>query len=1018
MAQVSVPKTSSSGRESDRREARDRIFDENGLRGVDLRGKDNLVVYMLDVTRSMEATMGALKRAIGETIKFTSVVSSVQHVLVLYGDFDSERLVTVPSAHHWSAERFVEELEKVEFQCDGTTGCNAFDIALRYVLRCVVPEYRRAGVGGSVLVFNFTDKNVRLKRASSQQTVRGKTECFRKGASDVYDRLKNVEPPIGEDDLLKRLREADVWLRTFHAGTGKQRYGGYARLQIYGCKERFQLFLAAGGKFWAGRLGAFLVHQIVQSTVTPFPMADSSKIELPAPPSVLADPTLLERSKGYAEVDCLELEKMVGMDMMEDIDARMYFPEDFGLRALLDDTHHKGRWRVTKKGHARLVSRTNGAQSARAGSLGTRVEAALREAASADPTLAEDCCDCESCSRYRSSAEARKGLALGRRLARSLVRPMLESDAGLEICSFNPDIWGALYPYIRTASRCREVSDLLSGLAEKYKCHPDYHPMLEGETRSGSQSDARRVFNALAENHENVPAGTVVAWLHLRSAEFRPELLRMGRKDASSWFANLVWTFLGASPTPQLSRKGLAWDAAIAIPVFEDNVEPDHLANALGDKQLCEDALRACTVRSLAMLVSERFRLPPGDDSATVAAAVMGCPSNYHGRCKKLGSLMCEVARKFVVRETGCGEQDLDAGFDRLLRLPHDDPELQRQQPLKPTICNRAALRVISRWVSTVAPKSGADLTLRAAYALCKVRSFCEAGGMVELKTRTSGADYTDVDGAVPPELAGRSETVVVPARDVLPWRLVNEHVFPSVVGGRLPFSSWEETTDALCSSRFFDGAYFPTLVEEIPPLNLSALTRDHRAVGRGRFDNAPGVWEKLALFALERADAKSSACLGGADESGASLPLHPGGQKVIKLWWCGNGVESKPQAGGTRSSACLGGADESGAFRLLLPGSRKVIKVRWYGKGAESKPRAGETKSSACLGGADESSASRLLHPGSQKAIKLSDGKGKKKSKPQADGNGRIRGELNVTLALKENPEYARYTISHFTRP
>ena len=1114
-----------------------RIVDENIER--DCSGKEALVVYMLDTSGVMKDAVGAMKEAMDCVTSAAGLVSSVHHALVLYGDFDSEEVVTV---YDGVPEVFERLLGGITAAGGGGTNCEAFDFALQHVLRVVVPRYRKAGGGGSVLAFNITDEDVRLR---NERGVYGSAVSewwypaveierqYARAAELAYDGLWGAKPPT-PSELARQLAECDVWLRTVHGGAGK-RCSGYVFLQRFD-PSRIQIFFTGETRRYDSvRLGGFLLRQILLLTAAPLPLAEP--IDPRTIPFGFLESTLASRrneaahlargNAGPFEDEPAPRSAQVAFDsfkakvgsLAEDVLEHVFFPADFGLLALdtaTQETPCPGRsWPRTAAGQIAL--RTSEGPSPPPGpSLCAKVKRRVCEAtARGEWTRAGDECRCGTCAEAALSddVETSRNLAAGLAAARRFVKPMTENEAALEICALNPALSGAVFLVIASlAVRCLTVSGMLSELAKKHGKRREYHVMVESKIRN------KLVFDLLARHHDKLPVGAVRTWLQLKSAEsgkalagtvglrgrsswaaagraraipFR-EFPRMEWNEPHEWVEQLVWEHLAASPTPPPpDREPPAPDGVAAVPVFAEGVGIEGLADALGQEESwIKEAARACTVRYLPMLVSAQLCLPRGSDSAIAVAAIMGFDrGRRQQRDANFGALMSRLSVEFLVRETGCDRRHLDAGFDALLRRPHDDRELQKRQPLKSAVCVRSTLQLVAGWVDALAPDSNASRALHGMYGLlvvCSSVSGKMSDGNLSLRTRAvyginpghfpkgflkscsacgasslppqvvetgdlSGLDSSlsdlgmrirgtclwcsarnsqNTNAAVSalgltPKLEEAKETSAVgttlkqflpkskltrwfllqcaacryfylassraPARPLrrtchwcilesvarkadylflertveralpclplalwlllvvskrvsgsdtrkgparttvlemvdlmkrreiaattnaagrgcgalgietalspkqvlvgrtvvrqtigcLPWKLVNDHVIPSVLGKKLPFSSWNEAKRA-SALRLNDEGKLWDIVENMrsaPPLDMAALCSDPNAVGKGMFDNEPQVWKQYANFSpLDARSGLHCYRCGGTTGLLSNFDLHPGG--------------------------------------------------------------------------------------------------------------------------------------------
>lgn len=158
---------------------------------------EGLIVLAIDVTGSMSTQKQVLSDNLTALCNTLSVVSNGLNIaVVFYTDFDGDRkepVVWSPYTMDWTSEEIAEAIEKEKCAHGGGTGCEAFDVAFLYIIKDLVPVYRKLVNNGdtkATIVINITDEDMRTYCEATE--AYGKTS-LNYNYSDYLGRYRDPE---------------------------------------------------------------------------------------------------------------------------------------------------------------------------------------------------------------------------------------------------------------------------------------------------------------------------------------------------------------------------------------------------------------------------------------------------------------------------------------------------------------------------------------------------------------------------------------------------------------------------------------------------------------------------------------------------------------------------------------------------------------------------------------------------------------------------------------------------------
>nr|AKS10595.1 wsv465-like protein [Metopaulias depressus WSSV-like virus] len=229
-----------------------------------------LVVLAVDVTVSMGDIKEVLSKGLAALVKTLSFISNGLHfAVVFYSDYDiywKSKVVWSPFTLNWSGEKIAQNIEGVRLSGGGINGCEAFDVALNYILQDIVPVYKALlnedCADASTIVLNFTDEDMRVysphgnlygkavackygqRRQQQQEEQQHHYSIVEDAELECSRSRRETEALWGKMTSNEEFRDmcfkADVFVRTFMFGSTNS-CNGYKDL-CKGSHDRLQLF--------------------------------------------------------------------------------------------------------------------------------------------------------------------------------------------------------------------------------------------------------------------------------------------------------------------------------------------------------------------------------------------------------------------------------------------------------------------------------------------------------------------------------------------------------------------------------------------------------------------------------------------------------------------------------------------------------------------------------------------------------------------------------------------------------
>nr|BDV50237.1 MAG: wsv465-like protein [Chiromantes dehaani nimavirus] len=539
-----------------------------------------LVVYVLDVSASMAKIKENLAKSVAAVMKVMKCVCpGVAQTVVTYTDFDDSSLmrppvVEAPFSLDWSPETITNYLnEEVVVRGGGIAGREAFDVALNFVLRELVPSFRHIGncdASTPVLIFNLTDEDMRL---CDNKGVYGRvntpvygecdytcSKCDHKEAtrSETFFKQRwGMNRPTTAKELKDLLIEKNCWLRCL--SYGKDLPLGYTELckvdGDYGAdNDRWQFFLS-------NENNTHCTYEPVLRMLAKQQWCLFSNVSSTfSATAVLKNvpPHLIEKFVALGEVVEVDPAWNITQAQVEDFKSRIEVPHVCKMRKLV----HRGELSsdnfLLSNAYDRVstLSAYQNRQQECAAELANRFGSGGNVASSlvslfntAAENMSEDDigktefghCPCKGCTKLYGGVKDKLinkdryiAVQLARYLAKSLFEPMIKDEVMVCVGAALNHVIGAFYNCVATqSSHCFEIQKILSDLKEN----------RNDGTSSGSRKRAYDIIrNSRAERNVHDDAATAI----LKMIEKKKEtIIKKKKEDITDDDGDrIVWLYL------------------------------------------------------------------------------------------------------------------------------------------------------------------------------------------------------------------------------------------------------------------------------------------------------------------------------------------------------------------------------------------------------------------------------------------------------------------------------------------
>nr|GBG35579.1 wsv465-like protein [Sesarmops intermedium nimavirus] len=508
-----------------------------------------LVVYVLDVSASMAKIKENLAKSVAAVMKVMKCVCpGVAQTVVTYTDFDDDSLmrppvVEAPFSLDWSPETITNYLnEDVVVRGGGLTGREAFDVALNFVLRELVPSFRHIGncdASTPVLIFNLTDEDMRL---CDNKGVYGRvntpvygecdytcSECDHTEATrsaTFFKQRWGMNRPTTAKELKDLLIEKNCWLRCLSYGDNLP--PGYTELckvdGDYGAdNDRWQFFLSDENYYHCTYEP--VLRMLAKQQWCLFSNVSSTFSATAVLKNV--PPHLIEKFVALGEVVEVDPAWNITQAQVEDFKSRIEVPHVCKVSKLVHGGELSSDNFLLSNAYDRVstLSAYQNRQQECAAELADRFGSGGNVASSlvslfntAAENMSEDDigktefghCLCKGCTKLYGGVKDKLinkdryiAVQLARYLAKSLFEPMIKDEVMVCVGAALNHVIGAFYNCVATqSSHCFEIQKILSD--------------LKGNRNDGTSSDSRKraydiIRNSRAERNVHYDAATAIS---------------------------------------------------------------------------------------------------------------------------------------------------------------------------------------------------------------------------------------------------------------------------------------------------------------------------------------------------------------------------------------------------------------------------------------------------------------------------------------------------------------------------
>ena len=525
-----------------------------------------LVVYALDVSGSMGDIKTCLSKSLAAIIKTMKVLCpGVAQTVVTYSDFDitDGPIIRSPLMLDCGDDEISKYLDRTQVKGGGHLGCEAFDVALTYILEELVPAFHRiqdCATLTPVQIFNLTDEDIRLSDSRGKYgSVYGVSvddytccedqEAERGRSADFFKSRWNKKPRTASE-FKNMLIARNCWLRCLSYSYYNVIPRGYGQLckwdSVFNVEnERWQLFMFPRKECEYEHILSFLAkHQWCFFNNLP-PSLSASGI---APKLCSQDiENLAERKSG-----AIRPEWDATQAQIDDLFFRIDVPTEISMHRLDSNNKLSSKpyllinafdrslslppFRSEQQNCAEYMAKTYNSVGNVASCM-----AALVKDASAGLTVDDIAksefghCTCKKCEELLQNVKSGKldkgyyiKTQMGRYLAKALFEPMIGDKAMLCACAALSQVTGSIYSCVsQWAPKCAEANGILT----KLKVHDVSRETKETST-SISESSRKRAYDAIKSKRSDKT-------LHYDSAHAVAHML-----SAKCDEEDVVWVYL------------------------------------------------------------------------------------------------------------------------------------------------------------------------------------------------------------------------------------------------------------------------------------------------------------------------------------------------------------------------------------------------------------------------------------------------------------------------------------------